>query len=151
MRLPGLGTEVWVGGAESAVGELLTPNDMRGTWLVDCAGEIAREFTAAASESFMSVFADIDSVPSSFDRIAGLARELAVRLADGNGDEAPGPPSRLYVMCSQGFNRSALVAGLILRELGAAPDEVLREIRRSRPGSLTNETFVRLLLEGSRG
>ena len=145
MRRPGLGTEVWVGGAESALGELLTPNDMRGTWLVDCAGEIAREFTAAASESFMSVFADVDSVPSSFDRIAGLARELAVRLADGDGG---GAPERLYVMCSQGFNRSALVAGLILRELGAAPDDVLREIRRCRPGSLTNETFVRLLLDG---
>jgi protein-tyrosine phosphatase len=50
------------------------------------------------------------------------------------------------VMCKQGLNRSALMAGLILRELGASPAEVVEAIRAARPGALTNQTFVRLLL-----
>jgi protein-tyrosine phosphatase len=49
-------------------------------------------------------------------------------------------------MCTQGFNRSALVAGMILRELGASPDAIVEAIREARPGALTNQTFVRLLM-----
>lgn len=140
-------TEIWFGGANSIVGEALAPEDLRGAWLVDCAGELPGDFAGAAALTVSRVFADIESVPSSFDAILGLARDLAGKLS---GSEPPtdGAPPRVYVMCSQGFNRSALVAGLILREMGAEPADVLRDLRRSRPGSLSNETFVRLLLGG---
>ncbi len=119
--------------------------------MIDCAGELPASFADAAALSLSRVFADIDSVPSSFDAILGLARDLATRIAGpaADGDGLPSArPQRLYVMCSQGFNRSALVAGLILRELGARPEDVLRDLRISRPGSLSNQTFVRLLIEG---
>ncbi len=147
-------TEIWVGGADTAIGEPVTPAHLRGAWLVDCAGELPASFRAAATACFARVFADVESVPSSFDRVAGLARDLALRLRGSpfgltkGLDELPAElPSRLYVMCSQGFNRSALVAGLVLRELGAEPAAAVDAIRAARPGSLSNETFVRLVLD----
>ncbi len=134
--------ELWVGGGDSLVGELLTTEHLRGAWLVDCAGELPPGLADGVSQLYTRVFADIESVPSSLDRLVGLSRELAAALTP-DGD-ATGP-EKLFVMCSQGLNRSALVAGLILRELGAAPADIVREIQRSRPGSLSNATFVRLL------
>ena len=50
--------------------------------------------------------------------------------------------------CGAGFNRSALVAGLILVELGWSGDAALRRLRERRPGALFNETFAAYL--GSR-
>jgi protein-tyrosine phosphatase len=44
--------------------------------------------------------------------------------------------------CSGGFNRSGLVAGLILNELGVSGAEALARIRARRPGALFNETFA---------
>jgi len=44
--------------------------------------------------------------------------------------------------CGMGYNRSALVAGLILVRLGVSgPDAVLR-LRSRRPGVLFNEVFA---------
>lgn len=57
------------------------------------------------------------------------------------------PPERLYVMCSQGFNRSALFAGLLLRHLGLGHEEAVRIIQTARPGALSNQTFLRLIRE----
>lgn len=103
----------------------------------------------------MRVFADIETVPSSFERIHGLARDIAlfltgVQLGAANGlDPLPdGPPSRLYVMCSQGFNRSALFTGLLLRNLGVEGDEIVSLIQRARPGALSNQTFLSLVRDG---
>jgi len=47
--------------------------------------------------------------------------------------------------CTSGFNRSALVAGLILTELGASGAEALARIRTRRPGALYNEAFANYL------
>jgi hypothetical protein len=41
-----------------------------------------------------------------------------------------------------GFNRSALVAGRILVELGIPGKEVVARLRAARPGALFNETFA---------
>jgi protein-tyrosine phosphatase len=41
-----------------------------------------------------------------------------------------------------GFNRSALAAGIILNTLGMPGPEVVRTIRRRRPGALFNEEFA---------
>ena len=52
---------------------------------------------------------------------------------------------RVLSHCGMGFNRSALVAGLILCELGMrGPDAVMR-LRERRPGALFNEVFARHL------
>ena len=49
---------------------------------------------------------------------------------------------RVLSHCGLGFNRSALVAGLILNELGMPGPEVVSRIRKRRPGALFNERFA---------
>jgi protein-tyrosine phosphatase len=44
--------------------------------------------------------------------------------------------------CGMGFNRSALVAGLILVHLGMSGEEAFHLLRRKRPGALFNEIFA---------
>lgn len=48
--------------------------------------------------------------------------------------------------CGIGFNRSALVAGLILNHLGMPGEETVTHLRRNRPGALFNQTFAEYLL-----
>lgn len=52
---------------------------------------------------------------------------------------------RVLSHCGMGFNRSALVAGLILREMGMSGEEVVRYLRQRRPGALFNEVFATYL------
>jgi hypothetical protein len=47
--------------------------------------------------------------------------------------------------CGMGFNRSALVAGLILNELGMPGKDVVSRLRERRPGALFNEKFAAFL------
>ena len=49
---------------------------------------------------------------------------------------------RVLSHCGMGFNRSALVAGLILLNLGMSGEEVVRHLRQCRPGALFNEVFA---------
>ena len=44
--------------------------------------------------------------------------------------------------CGMGFNRSALVAGLILCRLGMTGPDTVRRLRDCRPGALFNEVFA---------
>jgi hypothetical protein len=47
--------------------------------------------------------------------------------------------------CGMGFNRSALIAGLILTELGMTGADAVARLRERRPGALFNETFAAFL------
>ena len=47
--------------------------------------------------------------------------------------------------CGMGFNRSALVAGLILHYLGFTGEEAVALLRSRRPGALFNEVFASYL------
>jgi protein-tyrosine phosphatase len=49
---------------------------------------------------------------------------------------------RVLSHCGMGFNRSALVAGLILLRLGVSGEEAVRRLRACRPGALFNEVFA---------
>ncbi len=48
--------------------------------------------------------------------------------------------------CAMGFNRSALVAGLVLKQMGLSGQEALDLLRRQRPGALYNEAYASYLL-----
>jgi len=48
--------------------------------------------------------------------------------------------------CGLGFNRSALVAGLILVEMGMSGEDAVALLRKRRPGALWNETFAKEVL-----
>ncbi len=49
---------------------------------------------------------------------------------------------RVLSHCGMGFNRSALVAGLILYRLGVSGPEAVRQLRSCRPGVLFNQVFA---------
>ena len=44
--------------------------------------------------------------------------------------------------CGMGFNRSALVAGVILHKLGMSGPDIVRRMRERRAGALYNECFA---------
>ena len=52
---------------------------------------------------------------------------------------------RVLSHCGMGFNRSALLAGLILHELGMPGPEVVVRLRQRRTGALFNQTFAEYL------
>jgi protein-tyrosine phosphatase len=52
---------------------------------------------------------------------------------------------KVLAHCSMGFNRSALVAGLILTELGFEGAAAVERLRERRPGALYNERFAAYL------
>ncbi|HEY2383654.1 MAG TPA: hypothetical protein VGK48_20960 [Terriglobia bacterium] len=49
---------------------------------------------------------------------------------------------RVLSHCGMGFNRSALVAGVILHKLGMPGPEVVQRLRERRPGALFNDCFA---------
>lgn len=53
---------------------------------------------------------------------------------------------RVLSHCGMGFNRSALVAGVILNKLGVPGPEAVKRIRERRPGALFNEVFANYLM-----
>ena len=52
---------------------------------------------------------------------------------------------RVLSHCGMGFNRSALVAGVILNKLGHAGPQIVQRLRERRPGALFNEIFANYL------
>ncbi|MDQ6801208.1 MAG: hypothetical protein M3041_10260 [Acidobacteriota bacterium] len=52
---------------------------------------------------------------------------------------------RVLSHCGLGFNRSALVAGVILNKLGVPGTEIVTRIRERRPGALFNDVFANYL------
>lgn len=49
---------------------------------------------------------------------------------------------RVLAHCGMGFNRSALMAGRILYDLGMSGPDVVERLRERRPGALFNEVFA---------
>lgn len=49
---------------------------------------------------------------------------------------------RVLSHCGMGFNRSALVAGRILHQLGMRGPDIVQRLRQRRPGALFNEVFA---------
>jgi protein-tyrosine phosphatase len=52
---------------------------------------------------------------------------------------------RVLSHCGLGFNRSALVAGVILNKLGMPGPDVVQRLRERRPGALFNDCFAEYL------
>lgn len=135
---------IWMGGAHTERGNEIRLEGMSSSWVIDCAGDMPGEYREQAGRWLVRVFADIDAVPSGLPAIRDMVREAAAAMAAG----ATEAPENVYVVCQHGMNRSGLVAGLLLRELGVSGAEAVERIRRARPGALSNEIFRRLVLEG---
>jgi hypothetical protein len=149
--LPHLSTELWMGGAHSASGHRLHPEDFAGAWVIDCAGDMPRHYREPAAWWLTCIFQDYEEQPASWQRLATLAqtigRTVAGELIEHAIEHPAEPPSRIYVFCNQGMNRSGLVMGRILRALGLAGDEAIQAITAHRPGAVNNLTFARLVRE----
>ena len=78
-------------------------------------------------------FDDDDRVLPSLAKLRALAQLAATLVREGH---------TVLSHCSGGFNRSGLLAGLILTELGMSGAEALARIRAKRPGALYNGTFA---------
>jgi len=142
--LPGIDTQLWMGGSQSLVGEPVAPADLADAVVLDCAGDLPRAHRAAAKRYLPCVFLDAEREPSSFPRLAAVVHELATTIgAAENGSAA----ERIFIFCQYGLNRSGLLTGLLLRALGASADDALTGVRLARPGALNNLTFGRLIAE----
>ncbi len=78
-------------------------------------------------------FDDDDLVLPSLAKLRAIAQLAASLVREGH---------TVLSHCSGGFNRSGLVAGLILTELGVSGAEALARVRARRPGALFNEIFA---------
>ena len=137
-------SNIWMGGAHSHRGDEILHEALGGAWLIDTAGDMPTEHRAAALRMIACVFVDSEGVPSPFWRIEQTVED-AMNAARGESGPAP---TDIYVVCQHGMNRSGLVTGLLLRQLGLEAGEVIDRIRRQRPGALSNHTFERLLRHG---
>ena len=78
-----------------------------------------------------------DEALPSLSKLSGLAGLGASLIQDGH---------RVLSHCGMGFNRSALLAGLILHRLGMSGPAAVERLRQRRPGALFNEQFAAYLL-----
>jgi len=83
--------------------------------------------------------ADDDEALPPLTKLRAVARLGASLIADGH---------RVLSHCGMGFNRSALVAGLILVELGMPGPQVVERLQKRRPGALFNDRFAEFLRSG---
>ena len=70
------------------------------------------------------------------NKLRAIAKLGASLIADGH---------RVLSHCGMGFNRSALVAGMILVEMGIPGPRVVEQLQRRRPGALYNDHFADFL------
>jgi hypothetical protein len=143
-ELPGLTASIWMGGARSLRGDVLDEDRLAHAVVIDCAGDMPRDYRDAAANWQACVFVDHDGPVAAMHRLNDIARQVAAIARDGRQTDI----DAIYVMCTHGMNRSGLVTGLILRELGVSPAEAIRRISAARPGALSNQWFRRLLEQG---
>ncbi|MGI8926032.1 MAG: hypothetical protein ACR2HN_05215 [Tepidiformaceae bacterium] len=135
---PSLRADVWMGGALTPVGKAILPEMLRSAWVVDCAGDLPVAYREAAAAWLPCVFPDLEGHPVRFERLQEVVSQAAAAVRSG---ELTG----LYVFCQQGLNRSGLLTGLLLGELGFTGEEALARILNARPGAFSNQAFRRLV------
>jgi hypothetical protein len=131
-------SRLWMGGAHARHGATVSGEDVRTGVVIDCAGDLPTTHRSSAGTWLACVFADLETHPSQMEHIARTARTVAARLREE-------VETNFYVFCQYGMNRSGLLTGLVLREMGMAPAEAVALIRLARPGALSNLTFLELI------
>ncbi len=88
---------------------------------------------SAPGECLYIYFPIFDEELPSLTRLEGIASLGAHLIRNGH---------RVLSHCGLGYNRSALVAGRILHQLGMPGPAALARIRERRPGALFNDVFA---------
>lgn len=103
----------------------------------DLEGEIDHGVPTLPNSILYVYFPIFDEQLPNADKLAGVADLGASLVRSGH---------RMLSHCGMGFNRSALLAGLILHRLGfGGGGAIVRRLRERRPGALFNEEFARFL------
>jgi dual specificity protein phosphatase-like protein len=82
-------------------------------------------------------FDDDDQLLPSATKLRAIAHLGASLIQDGH---------RVLAHCGMGYNRSGLVAGMILKALGLPGAAAVTRIRERRPGALFNDRFADYLV-----
>jgi protein-tyrosine phosphatase len=101
--------------------------------VVDLEGEIDHGIPTRPNHLLYVYFPIADEELPDLGKLDAVG-DLGARLIRGG--------HRVLSHCGMGFNRSALVAGIILNKLGMAGAEAVQTIRSRRPGALFNEEFA---------
>ncbi len=103
------------------------------TVVIDLEGELDIGVPTVPDQVLYVYFPILDDGLPDLGKLHALARLGATLVRDGE---------RVLSHCGMGFNRSALVAGLVLVELGMEGPDAVALLRERRPGALFNETFA---------
>ena len=106
------------------------------TVVIDLEGDVDRDIPTLPNHVLYIYFPIYDEELPDLAKLHGVARLGASLVAGGH---------KVLSHCGMGFNRSALVAGLILRYLGMSGPEVVSHLRQKRPGALFNQVFAEYL------
>ena len=101
--------------------------------IIDLDGGIDHDVPTVPNQCLYIYFPIFDEQLPDLDKLHAVAALGAALVGDGH---------RVLSHCGMGYNRSALVAGLILHRLGLPGPEVVARIRARRPGALFNDCFA---------
>lgn len=107
------------------------------TVVIDLEGEIDHGIPTIHNHVLYIYYPIYDEDLPDLPKLHGVARLGAQLVQSGH---------RVLSHCGMGFNRSALVAGLILRYLGMDGEEAVTHLRQRRPGALFNLVFAEYLV-----
>lgn len=106
------------------------------TVVIDLEGEIDHGIPTMPNHVLYLYFPIYDEELPDLPKLHAVAKLGASLVASGH---------KVLSHCGMGFNRSALVAGLILMYLGRGGSDIVSHLRGCRPGALFNEIFAEYL------
>ena len=106
--------------------------------MIDLDGDLDLGIPCVPNYMLYVFFPVYDEGLPDLNKLHALARLGAQLVASGE---------KVLAHCGMGFNRSALVAGLVLTYLGMKGADAVALLREKRPGALFNETFAKYLAE----
>ena len=104
--------------------------------VIDLEGELDLGVPTVPNQCLYVYFPIYDEELPNLVKLYGVARLGASLIREGH---------RVLSHCGMGYNRSALVAGLILTELGMPGPAAVARLRERRPGALFNDRFAEFL------
>jgi protein-tyrosine phosphatase len=106
------------------------------TAVIDMEGDVDLGIPCVPNHMLYIYFPVYDEDLPDLNKLHALARLGAHLVASGE---------KVLAHCGMGFNRSALIAGLVLTYLGMKGSDAVTLLREKRPGALFNETFANYL------
>ena len=106
------------------------------TIVIDLEGDLDAGVPSVPNHVLYLYYPIFDEELPDLDKLKAVARLGSSLIQAGH---------KVLSHCGMGFNRSALVAGLILVHLGMSGEEAFQLLRSKRPGALFNEVFATYL------